>query len=152
VAWACYPWQLSRISRLAPQTNTNLFSALCPHSCAPGKDFPVGHPSPNHSGPKTLNPEFLWSEFPEKKLQLVDMSILLILLSPGQGMSHNTPARWPGPVTPGSSLRFLDWPHRSTLVFSVHFVLTRAHPRTTSRLVTHPQFAPGQARLTWSSF
>jgi hypothetical protein len=64
----------------------SLFCALCPHSCAPGKDFPVGHPSPNRSnrsGPNTLNPEFLWSEFPEKKLQLVDMSILSILLSIG---------------------------------------------------------------------
>jgi hypothetical protein len=85
---ACYPRQLSRISRLAPHTNTSLFYALCPHSCAPGKDFPVGYPSPNRSGPSTLNPEFLWSEFPEKKLQLVDMSILSILLSPEPGC-HN---------------------------------------------------------------
>ena len=32
-------------SRLAPQINTSLFCALCPHSCAPGSNFPVGHPS-----------------------------------------------------------------------------------------------------------
>ena len=31
--------------RLPSQTNTGLFCALCPHSCAPGKNFPVGHPS-----------------------------------------------------------------------------------------------------------
>jgi hypothetical protein len=50
----------------------------------------------------------------------------------------NTPASpWPGPVTPGSSLGSLDCPHRPTLVFSVHFVLTCAHPGTTSP-VGHP--------------
>jgi hypothetical protein len=65
----------------------------------------------------------------------------------------NTPATpWHGPVTPGSSLGSLDCPHRPTLVFSVHFVLTRVHPGKTSRSVTHHQIALGQARLTWSSF
>jgi hypothetical protein len=47
-----------------------------------------------------------------------------------------------GPVTLGSSLGSLDWPHRPTLVFSAHFVLTRAHPGKTSRSVTHRQIAP----------
>ena len=56
----CHIRQLSRISRLSPQTNTSLFYALCPHSCAPEKDFPVGHPSPNCSGPSTLNLGVLW--------------------------------------------------------------------------------------------
>jgi hypothetical protein len=65
----------------------------------------------------------------------------------------NTPTTpWLGPVTPGSSLGSLDWPHRPTLVFSVHFILTHAHPGRTSRSVTHPQIALGQARLTQSSF
>lgn len=65
----------------------------------------------------------------------------------------NTPAHpRTGPVTPGSSLGSLDWPHRSTLVFSAHFVLTRAHPGRTSRWVTHHQIAPGQARLTSEFF
>jgi hypothetical protein len=85
MAQACYPWQLSRISRLAPQTNTSLFYALCSHSCAPGKDFPVGHPSSNRSRPSTLNLEFFLDELPEKKVYLVDMSILSILLSPEPG-------------------------------------------------------------------
>ena len=58
----------------------------------------------------------------------------------------------PAPVTPGSSLGSLDWPHRPTLVFSAHFVLTRAHPGRTSRSVTHPQIAPDQARLTSEFF
>jgi hypothetical protein len=40
-----YTWQLSRTPRISPQTNTCLSCALCPHSCAPGKDCPVGHPS-----------------------------------------------------------------------------------------------------------
>jgi hypothetical protein len=31
--------------RLPSQTNTSLFCALCPHSCAPRKNFPIGHPS-----------------------------------------------------------------------------------------------------------
>jgi hypothetical protein len=84
------PWQLSRISRLAPQTNTSLFCALCPHSCAPGKYFPVGHPSSNRSRPITLNPEFFSDELPEKKVYLVDMSILSILLSPEPGC-HKCP-------------------------------------------------------------
>ena len=65
----------------------------------------------------------------------------------------NTPATpGPAPVTPGSSLGSLDWPHRPTLVFSAHFVLTRAHPGRTSRSVTHPQIAPSQARLTSEFF
>ena len=46
---------LSLQRAVATQTNTSLFCALCPHSCAPGKDFPVGHPSSNCSGPSTLN-------------------------------------------------------------------------------------------------
>ncbi len=28
---------------LPSQTNTSLFCTLCPHSCASGKNFPVGH-------------------------------------------------------------------------------------------------------------
>ena len=37
-------------------------------------------------------------------------------------------------------------------MFSAHFVLTHAHPGITSRSVTHPQIAPGQARLTSEFF
>jgi hypothetical protein len=44
-AGPAYTWQLSRTPRISPQTNTCPSCALCPHSCAPGKDFPVGHPS-----------------------------------------------------------------------------------------------------------
>jgi ferredoxin-like protein FixX len=40
-----YVWQLSRTPRISSHTNTCLFCALCPHSCTPGKDFPVSHPS-----------------------------------------------------------------------------------------------------------
>ena len=49
------------------------------------------------------------------------------------------------PDTPAGgrySWRDLDWPHRSILVFSAHFVLTRAHPGATSRSVTHPDTTP----------
>src|SRR3954465_9743225 len=45
-----------------------------------------------------------------------------------------------------------DCPHIPTLVFSAHFVLTRAHLGSTSRSVTHPKTTPGQARLTWEFF
>ena len=45
-----------------------------------------------------------------------------------------------------------DYPHRPTHVFSAHFVLTRARPGRTSRSVTHPKIAPGQARLTSEFF
>ena len=68
--------------RIPSQTNTCLFCTLCSHSCAPGNHFSVGHPSPNCSGPNTLNLGVLGDRLPEKKLQLVGMSILLILLSP----------------------------------------------------------------------
>jgi hypothetical protein len=61
----------------------------------------------------------------------------------------NTPVTLWQACYPGNSQGSL---HRPTLVFSAHFVLTRAHPGTTSQSVTHPQIAPGQARLTWSSF
>ena len=41
--------------RLSSQTNTSLFCTFCPHSCAPGKNFLVGHPSRNCSRPSTFN-------------------------------------------------------------------------------------------------
>jgi hypothetical protein len=54
-AGPAYIWQLNLGYRLPSQTNTSLFCAFCPHSCAPGKNFPVGHPSPNFSESSTLN-------------------------------------------------------------------------------------------------
>jgi hypothetical protein len=107
---ACYPWQLSRISRLSPQTNTSLSCALCPHSCTPGINFPVGHPSLNRSRPSTLNLEFFSDELPEKKAYLDDMSILSILLSPGPGYHTLTPLedRRPRRSTPVQELPLLD--------------------------------------------
>ena len=50
--------QLSKISKLSPQINTSLSYVLCHHSCVPEKDFSVGHPSPNYSGPNTC-----WYEY-----------------------------------------------------------------------------------------
>lgn len=38
------------------------------------------------------------------------------------------------------------------MVFPAHFVLTCAHPRSTSQSVTHPQITPSQARLTLRFF
>jgi hypothetical protein len=99
------PWPGPVTPGLAPQTNTSLFCALCPHSCALGKDFPVGHPSSNRSRPSTLNLEFFTDELPEKKVYLVDMSILSILSSPKPGCHTLTPLedRRPRRSTPGTS-------------------------------------------------
>jgi hypothetical protein len=101
------PWKLSRIS---PQTNTSLFCALCAHSCTSGNNFPVGHPSSNRSRPSTFNLEFFSNVLPEKKVYLVDMSILSILLSPGPGCHTLTPLedRRPRRSAPVQELPLLD--------------------------------------------
>ena len=54
--------------RLPSQTNTSLFSALCPHSCAPRKNFLIGHPSLTFSSPSTLNFRVLWRWASEKEV------------------------------------------------------------------------------------
>jgi hypothetical protein len=46
-------------------------------------DFLIRHPSSNWSRPSTFNLKVFADELPEKKLQLVGMSILSILLSHG---------------------------------------------------------------------
>jgi hypothetical protein len=134
---ACYPWQLSRISRLAPQTNTSLFCALCPHSCAPGINFLVGHRSSNRSRPSMFNLEFFLDELLEKKLQLVDTSILLILLSPRQGCHTLTPLedRRPRRSTPVQELLLLDTSMRPV-------------PTHVPRRDTCPHTWPAHARVT----
>jgi hypothetical protein len=107
---AFYAWLLSRISRLSPQTNTSLFCALCPHSCAPGINFLVGHPSSNRSRSSTLNLEFFSDKLPEKKVYLVDMNVLSILLSPRLGYHTLAPLedRRPHWSTPVQELSLLD--------------------------------------------
>jgi hypothetical protein len=87
-----YPWKLSKISRLAPETNTNFFCALCPHSCARGNNFPVSHPTSNRFRPSMLDLEFFSDELLENKVHLVDMSILSIILSPRSGCHTLTPS------------------------------------------------------------
>jgi hypothetical protein len=102
--------QLSRISRQSLQINTRLFCALCPHSCAPENNFPIGHPSSNRSRPSTLNLEFFLDDLLEKKVYLVDMSILSILLSHRPGCHTLTPLedRRPRRSTPVQELPLLD--------------------------------------------
>jgi hypothetical protein len=46
----------------------------------------------------------------------------------------------------------IDCPDRPIQVFFAHFVLTHAHPGRTSWLVTHPEIALDQARLTLEFF
>src|SRR3954463_5518369 len=77
-------------SRLSPQTNTSLFCALCPHSCAPGSYFPVGTTHPQIAASQArLTLEFFEDVLPEKKVHLVDMSSLSFLLSQDV-TTHNT--------------------------------------------------------------
>ncbi len=78
--------------RLPSQTNTSLFCTFCPHSCAIGKNFPIGHPSLNCSKLSTLNLRVL-SRLASGKEVATYMSILLILLSPRLGCHTLTPLR-----------------------------------------------------------
>jgi hypothetical protein len=79
-AGPAYTWQLSRTPRISSQTNKCLSCALCPHSCAPGKDFPVSQ--------ARLTLELFCDGLPKKKLQLVGMTILINPIKPWAGMSH----------------------------------------------------------------
>jgi hypothetical protein len=68
---------------------------LYAYSYAPKNNFSVGHPSSNRSRPSTLNLEFFSDELPEKKVYLIDMSVLSILLSPGLGCHRKEDSfRW----------------------------------------------------------
>jgi hypothetical protein len=51
-----------------------------------------------------------------------------------------------GHVTPGGSVGFLDYSHKSTLVFRayIHFILTSMYLGRTSQSVTYLLIAPGQ--------
>jgi hypothetical protein len=93
---ACYP--LIRRSSLGsldwPHKPTPVFSMhFCRHSCELEINIPVGHRPLNHSRRSTLNLKVLWRWASGKKFQLVDMSILSILLSPRPGChNHLSPA------------------------------------------------------------
>jgi hypothetical protein len=105
------------MSRLAPQINTSLFCALCPHSCAPG----TTSRSVTHRQIAPGQARLTWSSFldelPEKKVYLVDMSILSILLSPRLGCHTLTPLehRRPRRSTPVQELPLLDTSMRPVL-------------------------------------
>ena len=77
------------------QTNTSLFFTLCPHSCAPGKNFPVGHPSPNFSGPSTLNLGVLWRPASGKKVTICWYEYPINHIKPWAGVSHAHPLKRP---------------------------------------------------------
>ena len=85
-----HAWQLSRISRLLTdqhQSFLHTFVLTCAHpGTLPGR-------SPIAPGQARLTLEFLRDGLPEKKLQLVGMSIILILLSLGPGYYILTPLR-----------------------------------------------------------
>ena len=79
--------------KLPSQTNTCLFCTLCPHSCAPGNNFPVGHPSPNCSGPNTLNLGVLWRSASRKKITTCWYEYPINPIKTWAGMSHTHPLR-----------------------------------------------------------
>jgi hypothetical protein len=76
--------------RLPSQTHTSLFCALCPHSCAPGKDFLVGHLSWNCSRPSTLNLRVLWRWASGKEVATCCYGYPIILVKPWAGMLHSS--------------------------------------------------------------
>jgi hypothetical protein len=87
---AYYPWQLSWISRLAPQINTSLFYKLCPHSCAPGNNFSVGQPSSNRFRPSTLKLEFFSDDVWKRRYTLLIWVFYQSPIKPWARMSHVT--------------------------------------------------------------
>ena len=155
--------------RLPSQTNTCLFCTFCPHSCAPGKNFPVGHPSQIAPGQARLTLEFFGHRLTEKKLQLVDMNILLILLSLGLGCYTLTPLReidapvdqpqarnvpsWPRPCVQCQRMCHAVWPLR---IHTSHAQLRHTRPwNRESRLWYHfvtSRLPPGRARLHLIAF
>ena len=75
--------------RLSSQTNTSLFCALCPHSCAPRKNFSVCHPSPYFSGPSTLNLGVLWRSASEKEVATYWYEYPINPIKPWAGVSQS---------------------------------------------------------------
>src|SRR6185503_7788391 len=75
--------------RLSSQTNTSLFCTLCPHSCAPGKNFSVGHPSPNFSRPSTLNLGVLWRPASRKEVATCWYKYPINPIKPWAGVSQS---------------------------------------------------------------
>jgi hypothetical protein len=73
---------------LSLQTNTSLLCTLCPHSCAPEKNFSVVHPSQIAPSQARLTWRFFRDRLPKKKMHLVSMDTLLILLSLRPGYDH----------------------------------------------------------------
>jgi hypothetical protein len=61
---------------------------------------------------------------------------------------QRTSQRFAIATSPHSQPRIIDWPHRPTLVFSMHFCPLLCTPGKTSLSITHPEIALGQARLT----
>jgi hypothetical protein len=52
----------------------------------------------------------------------------------------NTPSNpWTDGTYSWQLSRIIYCPHKPTRVFCAHFVLTHAHPRKTSRSITHPK-------------
>ena len=75
--------------------NTCLFCTLCPHSCAPGNNFPVGHPSPNCSGPNTLNLGVLWRQASGKEVAPCWYEYPINPIKPWTEVSHAHPLKRP---------------------------------------------------------
>jgi len=111
-------------SRLSSQTNTCLFCTLCPHSCAPGKYFPVGHPSRNCSGPSTLNLGVLWRSASGKDVATCWYECPINPIKSWVGMSH----LWSAHAQYMCIIMVSSWkPYENFLTFSHKKSNTRVH-------------------------
>ena len=72
-----------------PHRTTLVFSThFVLHSCAPGKDFPVGYPSSNCSGPSTLNLGVFCERAFEKKVATCWYAYPINPIEPWARISH----------------------------------------------------------------
>jgi hypothetical protein len=99
-AGPAYIWLLSRTYTVLTNQHKSFLHTLSSlvrtrDRAHPGRTSrSVTHPQIS-PGQARLTSEFLGDRLPEKKLQLVDMSILSILLSPWAGVSHPHPHKRP---------------------------------------------------------
>src|SRR3954470_3396590 len=116
-----------------------------------GTDVPVGPAGTFPFGTRLCAPVAGIQHVPH--VSLIDRHTHRVTARVGSDTNCNVPATLIGYLpNHGRCAWDPDCPHIPTLVFSAHFVLTRVHPGSTSRSVTHPKTTPGQARLTWEFF
>ena len=111
------PWGRARLHLVAflghsqpPQTNNSLFCTLCPHSCAPGKYYPVGHPSLNFSRPNTLKFRVFWRWASGKEVATCWYESPINSIKPWAGCYILTPLRDLRPRRSTQARNVPSWP------------------------------------------